>query len=57
MLVVGGDSVFVTDEDVAEFRRRQPTAQIAIVNGAGHAVQSDRPRELAALIEDFVGLA
>jgi len=57
MLVVGGDSVFVTDEDVAEFRRRQPTAQIAIVNGAGHAVQSDRPRELAALIDDFVGLA
>jgi pimeloyl-ACP methyl ester carboxylesterase len=56
MLVLGGDSVFVTDEDVAEFRRRQPTVQVATVDGSGHAVQSDRPRELAAIIEEFIGL-
>jgi pimeloyl-ACP methyl ester carboxylesterase len=55
MLVLGGDSVFVTGEDVDQFRRRQPAARIETVPGSGHAVQSDRPRELAALIRDFIG--
>jgi pimeloyl-ACP methyl ester carboxylesterase len=54
MLVRGGASKFVTDDDVAEMRRRLPGLRVEVVDGAGHAVQSDRPRELAALIEDFV---
>jgi pimeloyl-ACP methyl ester carboxylesterase len=56
MLVVGGDSVFVTEEDVAEFRRRQPSVRVETVAGSGHAIQSDRPRELVGLIEDFAAL-
>ena len=53
MLVRGGASKFVTDDDVAEMRRRLPTLRVEVVDGAGHAVQSDRPLELVRLIEDF----
>jgi pimeloyl-ACP methyl ester carboxylesterase len=54
MLVRGGDSKFVTEEDTAEFRRRQPALRLEIVPGSGHAVQSDQPLALTRLIEDFV---
>src|ERR1700728_3502892 len=54
MLVRGGDSKFVTDGDVAEFRRRMPGVRTEVVAGAGHAIQSDQPLALAALISDFV---
>ena len=49
----GGESKFVTDDDVAEFRRRLPSVRYEVVDGAGHAVQSDRPLQLVRLIEDF----
>lgn len=54
MLVCGAKSGVVSDEDRAEFRRRQPAARLEMVDGAGHSIQGDRPVELAALIEDFV---
>jgi pimeloyl-ACP methyl ester carboxylesterase len=54
MLVRAGDSKFVTEEDTAEFRSRQPRLRVEIVPGSGHAVQSDQPLALARLIEDFV---
>jgi pimeloyl-ACP methyl ester carboxylesterase len=54
LLVRGGVSPVVDDADVAELRRRQPAAEVAVVEGAGHSVQGDRPLELAALIADFV---
>jgi pimeloyl-ACP methyl ester carboxylesterase len=54
MLVQGGDSVFVTPEDRAEFERRLPSVRWEVVPGAGHAVQSDQPLALAALIQEFV---
>jgi pimeloyl-ACP methyl ester carboxylesterase len=54
LLVLGGDSQFTGEEDVAEFRRRLPAARVEVVPGAGHAVQSDQPLALAALIEDFI---
>ena len=53
MLVRGGESKFVTDGDVAEMRRRLPSTRVEEVEGAGHAVQSDRPLELARLVEAF----
>ena len=40
----------VGDDDVAELLRRQPTAQVVGVEGAGHSIQGDRPRELAAIL-------
>ena len=44
----------VDDADEAELLRRQPDAQVARVDGAGHSVQGDQPLALARLIDDFV---
>jgi pimeloyl-ACP methyl ester carboxylesterase len=49
-LVRGGVSPVVDDADVAELRRRKPDAVVHLVDGAGHSVQGDRPRELADLL-------
>lgn len=49
-LVRGGVSPVVDDADVAELRRRRPDAIVHVVEGAGHSVQGDRPREMAALL-------
>jgi len=54
MLVVGGASKFVLDEDAAEMKRRLPGLRVESVAGAGHAVQSDKPLDLVRLIRDFV---
>jgi pimeloyl-ACP methyl ester carboxylesterase len=53
MLVRGRESKLVLDQDVAEMQRRIPGLRVEVVDGAGHAVQSDRPLELIRLIEDF----
>lgn len=53
MLVRGGDSVFVTPDDLAAMTTRLPTLRVEVVPGAGHAVQSDQPLALAALIRKF----
>jgi pimeloyl-ACP methyl ester carboxylesterase len=50
LLVRGADSPVVDDDDVAELLRRKPDARVVVVEGAGHSVQGDRPRELADLI-------
>ncbi|MCK9900445.1 alpha/beta hydrolase [Frankia sp. Cpl3] len=54
LLVRGGASPFVHDDDVEQFRRRLPALRTAVVDGAGHSVQSDRPLELVRLIEEFL---
>jgi pimeloyl-ACP methyl ester carboxylesterase len=54
LLVRGGDSAFVADADEQEFLRRAPHAAGETVPGAGHSVQSDRPRELAEIIHRFL---
>ena len=54
MLVRGGDSEVVGDEDVAELQRRQPGARVETVGGAGHSIQGDRPVELAQILTDFL---
>ena len=41
----------VDDEDVAELRRRLPGVTVIPVAGAGHSIQGDAPRELAAILE------
>lgn len=54
LLVLGGESVFVLPADADEYRRRLPSVRVEIVPGAGHAVQSDQPATLVALLADFV---
>jgi len=53
-LVRGGKSTFVGPDDVAEFRHRHPGLAVHVVDGAGHSVQSDQPRELAALLRQVL---
>jgi pimeloyl-ACP methyl ester carboxylesterase len=53
LLVRGALSPYVRDEDAAEMQRRLPTLEVVLVDGAGHAVQSDRPLVLADLIRSF----
>jgi len=49
-LVRGALSPVVDDEDVAELVRRRPDAAVHVVDGAGHSVQGDRPRELTRIL-------
>jgi esterase len=49
-VVRGGASVFVTDEDTAEFARRAPGVRVQVVPGSGHSVQSDAPRVLVDIL-------
>ena len=53
VLVRGGISPVVDDEDVAELKRRKPNAVVEVVDGAGHSVQGDRPVELAKILARF----
>lgn len=53
MLVCGGSSAFVRAEDVEQLCAHCPTARIEVVEGSGHAVQSDQPLALVALLDDF----
>ncbi len=55
LLVRGGSSGVVGDEDVAELQRRQPAAEVIVVDGAGHSIQGDRPVELAGIITELLG--
>jgi pimeloyl-ACP methyl ester carboxylesterase len=51
-LVRGALSSYVRDEDEDEMRRRLPGLRVARVEGAGHAVQSDRPLDLVRIVEE-----
>lgn len=50
VLVRGGVSPVVDDDDVAELLRRQPNAVVEVVADAGHSVQGDDPLRLAGII-------
>jgi pimeloyl-ACP methyl ester carboxylesterase len=51
LLVRGSTSPVVDDDDVAELRRRNPAAEVEVVEGAGHSIQGDQPIELARILE------
>lgn len=54
LLVVRGALSPVVDEaDVAEVKRRKASAEIVVIENAGHSIQGDRPIELAALLRRF----
>lgn len=54
MLLRGGaPGTVVDDGDVTELLRRQPSARVELVDGAGHSIQGDRPLELVALLTEF----
>jgi pimeloyl-ACP methyl ester carboxylesterase len=53
LLVQGGLSPVVDDEDIAELQRRHADTEVVVVEEAGHSVQGDRPVVLAELIRTF----
>lgn len=53
LVVRGGMSPVVDDADVAEVKRRKASAEIVVIENAGHSIQGDRPIELAALLRRF----
>jgi len=55
LFVRGALSPFVRNEDIVEMQRRLVSLQVVVVDGAGHAVQSDQPLVLAHLIDTFAG--
>jgi pimeloyl-ACP methyl ester carboxylesterase len=54
LLVLGLAWSVVDDADVAELLRRQPTAKVIGVEGAGHSIQGDKPLELTAILSEFL---
>jgi len=50
LVVRGGLSPVVDDDDVAEVKRRKASADIVVIENAGHSIQGDRPIELAELL-------
>ncbi len=54
LLIRGGLSGVVSDDDVAELRRRKPEADVLTVDDAGHSIQGDKPVELARILEEFL---
>jgi len=53
LLIRGGTSGVVSDDDVEELHRRKPDAEVVTVDGAGHSIQGDKPVELARILEEF----
>ena len=54
LLVRGMKSDIVTDEGVADLRRRIPALEIADIRGAGHMVAGDRNDEFNAAVIEFL---
>jgi len=53
LLVRGGRSDIVTDATVTAFRARHANTELVTIDDAGHAVQGDRPVELALALDSF----
>lgn len=50
LVVRGGLSPVIDDDDVAEVKRRKASADVVVIENAGHSIQGDRPIELAELL-------
>ena len=53
LMVRGGISPVVDDEDITELRKRCAHVEVVVIDGAGHSVQGDRPVELANVLRRF----
>ena len=54
VLVRGGASRFVRDEDAARFAAVKPGTAVYVADGASHSVQSDAPEFLARIVSQFI---
>lgn len=54
LFVRGGESRYITDEDLGGIRNLFPYAELVTVDGAGHWIHADRPAETYELIARFM---
>lgn len=54
LVIRGGDSDYVADEDLEEMRRLFPRAELETIEGAGHWVHADAPEQFAHVVVDFL---
>ena len=55
VLIRGGASPVVDDDDVAELMRLRPDARVEVFADAGHSIQGDKPVELARFLLSLTG--
>jgi esterase len=53
----GGASEYVKDAYLPEIERLFPSAEIETIDGAGHWIHAERPREVEAAVRRFLGAA
>lgn len=53
LAILGSEDQIVDAEKAAEAYRTVPGAQVGIIEGAGHAPQIEKPKEVAALLHEF----
>lgn len=55
LFIRGSRSNYVQDEDLPLIRHLFPQAQVVTIEGAGHWVHADKPTELLAILQEFLG--
>jgi pimeloyl-ACP methyl ester carboxylesterase len=55
LFIRGGQSNYVTDDDLPDIQRLFPEADLVTIDGAAHWVHADRPQALAEVVVSFLG--
>ncbi|WP_436514509.1 alpha/beta fold hydrolase [Ekhidna sp. To15] len=56
LFVAGSKSDYITSEDHSLIRSFFPKAEIAVVEGAGHWVHAEKPKELGEMVVEFLSV-
>lgn len=55
--LAGGNSPYITDEDLAPMKELFPLVRRVVIKGAGHWVHSEKPEETVYALKRFIGVA
>jgi esterase len=55
LFVRGAESRYIEEEDLTLMKEIFPNSSLATIQGAGHWVHADKPKELASVIRDYLG--
>jgi len=54
LIIGGGSTSHIPQEELAEVARLIPNCRLETIEGAGHGVHRDRPKEFRTLVRDFL---